>query len=139
MKSLPAFGLTMNHSTPARWAPPSGFSAVSSAPHSLPLANVTCCMRVSFESGREMTSLPGAPTSSLQQPRPAMVNVVVLLMQWPCGAATPGAVPEPGCCCAGGMAYWPTLSTLLLRLRLGEAELSEPVFCNAQTTNWLDV
>jgi len=30
---------------------------VSSAPHSLPFANVTRCMRVSFESGAEMTSL----------------------------------------------------------------------------------
>src|SRR5438270_900636 len=55
---LPADGLTMYHATPARCGPASGLSAVSSAPHSLPLAYITCCMRVSFESGREMTSVP---------------------------------------------------------------------------------
>ena len=50
-------GLTMYHAMPARCGPPSGLIAVSSAPHSLPFANITCCMRVSFESGLEMTSL----------------------------------------------------------------------------------
>src|SRR5438309_2118293 len=107
---LPADGLTMYHATPARCGPASGLSAVSSAPHSLPFAYVTCCMRVSFESGLEMTSLwAGSPTnSSRQQPTPAIVGVVVSLMQKPCGTSVVGAVPEPGCCCFGGTAYWPT-------------------------------
>jgi hypothetical protein len=50
---------------------------------------MTCCIRVSFESGLEMTSLwaGSAPNSSRQQPVPAIVTVVVSLMQKPCGAA----------------------------------------------------
>ena len=46
----------MNQAMPARLPDPLGVMAVSSDPHSLPLANVTCCMRVSFESGLAMTS-----------------------------------------------------------------------------------
>src|SRR6059058_1134903 len=106
---------------PARWAVLAGFRAVSSAPQILPLAYITCCMRVSFESGREITSLCAGspPKSSRQQPTPAIVEVVVSLMQWPCGALVPGAVPEPGCFCLGGMAYWFALINLLVRLRAG--------------------
>ena len=111
MTSLPAVGLTMYQAMPARCGPPSGLSAVSSAPHSLPLAYITCCMRVSFESGREMTSswrMAAALNSSRQQPCPAIVSgrrVVdaVALRR----VRRSRASPEPGCCCFGGMPYWP--------------------------------
>src|SRR5258708_4410039 len=104
--TLPASGLKMYQARPARCPPPPGFSAVSSAPQSLPLAYMTCCMRLSLESGREITSLPGAPTSSLQQPTaPLNRSVVVLLIQKPCGTSVVGAVPDPGCCCFGGTPY----------------------------------
>src|SRR5438105_8567151 len=98
---LAADGFTMYHAIPARCAPPSGLSAVSSAPHSLPFAYITCCIRVSFESGLAMTSSPLAAcavglTSSLQQPVPATVTVVVSLRQYPCGTAVVGAEPDPG-------------------------------------------
>src|SRR5207248_882750 len=114
-------------------------TAVSSAPHTLPLAYVTCCMRVSFESGREMTSAcGGGPTSSRQQPVcPLKSTVVVSLMQSPC--ATSGvvvlsaSVPEPGCTCFGGIPYWLTVTNLLLRLSAGEL-FSEEVFVRVQST-----
>src|SRR6478672_1249045 len=92
-------GLTMYQAIPARCGPPSGFRAVSRAPHSRPLAYMTCCIRESFESGRETTSScagAGGLKSSLQQPTPAMVEVVVSLMQCPCGTSVDGGVPDPG-------------------------------------------
>src|SRR5439155_26972154 len=100
-------------------------------------------MRVSFESGREMTSLwAGCPTNrSRQQPTPAIVTVVVSLMQSTC--ATSGvvvlsaSVPEPGCFCLGGSAYVPTVTSLLLRPSDGTA-FSEDVLVSVQTTIWLD-
>src|SRR5512136_156164 len=122
---------------PARCGPPSGFNAVSSEPQSLPFAHITCCMRESFESGREMTSSwagAGGLKSKCQQPVPAMVTVVVLLMQKPCGVSIVASVPEPGCCCFGGMAYWFTPSTLLFRLRAGDAEFNDEVFVRLQTS-----
>ena len=91
-------------------------------------------MRVSFESGLEMTSFPGVPTSNRQQPTPRMVTVVVSLMQWPCGTAVPGGVPEPGCFCFGGMAYSSDVNTLLLRLSAGVAVSSDDVYVSVQTT-----
>ena len=114
-------------------------SDVSRAPHSLPFANITCCMRVSFESGREITSLwaGSAVKSNRQQPTPAIVTVVVSLMQWPCGALMPGGVPEPGCCCFGGRAYVPTGTIELLRLRAG-TEFNELVLVIDQTTIWFE-
>src|SRR5262245_22762516 len=102
----------MNHAMPARCGPPSGFNAVPSVPHSLPFAYITCCIRVSFESGLEITSLcagSGGLNNRRQQPTPDMVGVVVSLMHAPC--ATSGVVflfaivPEPGCFCFGGVAY----------------------------------
>src|SRR3954447_13024492 len=125
---------------PARDAPPSGFSAVSRAPHSLPFAYETCCMRVSFESGVEMTSLCAGspPNSSRQQPTPAIVDVVVSLMQNPCGVAAVAGVPEPGWCCFGGSAYVLTATTLLLRLRAGDALFSDDVLVRVHTTTWLE-
>src|SRR5919201_869770 len=74
-------GFTMYHAIPARAGPPSGFTVVSSAPHNLPFAYITCCMRVSFESGLATTSgLPAwavAVTSSLQQPNWPLKSCVV--------------------------------------------------------------
>src|SRR2546430_7377874 len=131
----------MNQAMPARCAPPSGLTAVSSAPHKLPFAYITCCMRVSFESGLEITSLCAGspPNKSRQQPVwPLNSTVVVLLIQYPCGVSVVGEVPEPGCCCLGGIAYWFTPSTLLLRLMEGEALFSEEVFTSVQTISWDD-
>src|SRR4051794_34979518 len=93
---------------PARCAPPPGFNAVSRAPHNLPFAYITCCMRVSLASGRDTTSVgdgAGGLKMSRQQPMPAIVGVVESLMQKPCGAPTVGAEPLPGCFCFGGSAY----------------------------------
>src|SRR5438552_19189783 len=123
----------MYHALPAGCGPPSGLSAVSSAPHSLPFAYITCCILVSFESGLETTSVPPAAwavgvTSSLQQPVPAMVTVVVSLRQKPCGTVGSGRPPDPGCCCFGGTPYWPTLRILLPRLTAGLAVLGDAVF-----------
>src|SRR5262252_9490788 len=123
----------MYHAMPARCAPPLGFSAVSSAPQSLPLAYITCCIRVSFESGLETTSGPPlawavGPTSSFQQPVwPVNSRVVSLFRQFPWGTDVSGAVPEPGCCCFGGTPYWPTVRILLLRLTAGLAVFSDAV------------
>jgi hypothetical protein len=138
---VPALGFTMKYSIPARCGPPSGLMDVSSSPHSFPFANVTCCMRVSFESGRETTSSwAGSPTNSRrQQPTPAIVGVVVSFMQWPCGAFVPGADPEPGYCCFGGTPYRPTLRILFESVSDGVAVFSEDVFFSVQTTSWVEV
>src|SRR6516162_5566387 len=134
-------GFTMYHAMPARRGPPSVLSAVSSAPHSLPLAYVTCCIRVSFESGREITSLcGGGPTSRAQQPtNPVKSIVVVSLMQFPCGVSVVASAPEPGCVCFGGRAYGFTDTMRLLRLSAGEALLSEAVLVSVHTTIWFEV
>src|SRR5580765_5549280 len=125
---------------PARAGPRSGLTVVSRAPHSLPFAHITCCMRVSFESGRETTSPVGpAPTSSRQQPVPAMVTVVVSFRQKPCGVFMPGGVPEPGCRCLGGTPYWPTGRTWLDRLTAGDAEFSDDVLVIVHATSCCDV
>src|SRR5262252_7636625 len=142
--TLGVAGFTMYHATPARCAPPSGFSAVSSAPQSLPFAYITCCIRVSFESGLATTSgLPAwavAPTSSFQQPVwPLKSRVVSSFRQKPWGTAVAGAAPEPGCCCFGGTPYWPTVKMLLLRLTAGLAVFSDAVFVSAHTMSWLEV
>src|SRR5690349_14293301 len=133
----------MYHATPARCGPPSGFSAVSSEPHSLPFAYITCCIRVSLESGLATTSGPAAwaaaPTSSFQQPVPAIVGVVSSFKQEPCGTAVPGDAPEPGCCCFGGTPYWPTVRILLLRLTAGFAVFSDAVFLSVHTMSWFEV
>src|SRR5947208_639100 len=130
----------MYQAIPARCAPPSGFSAVSSALHSLPFAKVTCCIRVSFESGREMTSVcaGSAENRSRQQPLPAIVRVLVSSMQRPCGVSMIANVPDPGCVCLGGMAYWFTASTVFERLNEGEIVLSDDVFVSVQATSWLE-
>src|SRR5215470_14518568 len=112
----------MNQAMPARCVPPSGLTAVSSDPHNLPFAYITCCMRVSFESGFEITSscAGSLPNKSRQQPTaPLNSCVVVSLIQCPCGVLVVGGVPEPGCCCLGGIAYCSTPSTVLLRLMEG--------------------
>src|SRR5919202_5173314 len=141
---LPASGLTMYHAMPARCGPASGLSAVSSAPHTLPLAYITCCMRVSFESGREMTSAPRACavalTRSFQQPVwPLKSSVVSSFRQKPCGTSVVGAVPEPGCCCFGGTPYCPTVRIRLLMPTAGVAVFSDDVFVSVHTMSWLEV
>src|SRR5919206_2316863 len=141
---LLASGLTMYHAMPARCGPLSGLSAVSRAPHSLPFAYITCCIRVSFESGREMTSAPRAcavaVTSSFQQPVwPLNSSVVSSFRQKPCGTSVVGAVPEPGCCCFGGTPYCPTVTILLLIPIAGLTEFSDAVFVSVHTTSWLEV
>src|SRR5215218_262324 len=104
----------MYHAMPARCGPASGLIAVSRAPQTLPFAYQTCCMRVSFESGREMTSGPRACAAAVTRPRQHpgnalnTVTVVSSFRQKPCGTAVVGAVPDPGCCCLGGIAYVPT-------------------------------
>src|SRR5215467_1237196 len=134
----------MYHATPARCGPPSGFSAVSSAPHSLPFAYITCCIRVSLESGLATTSCPAAwavaPTSSFQQPVwPLNSRVASSFRQNPWGTAVVGALPEPGCCCFGGTPYWPTVRILLLRLTAGLAVFSDAVLVSVHTMSWWEV
>src|SRR5881392_1442807 len=142
---LPADGLTMYHAMPARCGPLSGLSAVSSAPQSLPFAYITCCMRVSFESGLAITSVPAAcaagPTSSFQHPIwPLKISVVVSFKQSPCATsgvvALSAVVPDPGCTCFGGTPYWLTVTRLLLKLSAGDAVLSDDVFVSVQATIW---
>src|SRR5215469_7807411 len=133
----------MYHAMPARCGPPPGFSAVSSAPQSLPFAYITCCIRVSFESGLATTSAPAAweagPTSRFQQPVvPVKSTVAVSFRQWPWGTSVPGAVPEPGCCCFGGTPYSPTVRILLLRLTAGLAVFSDAVFVIVHTMIWFE-
>src|SRR5919201_5617297 len=143
---LAASGFTMYHAMPARCGPASGLSAVSRAPQTLPFAYITCCIRVSFESGLEMTSVcaGSAPNRSRQQPNwPLNSCVVVSLMQSP--SATSGvvvlsaSVPEPGCCCFGGTPYWPTVKILLLMPTAGLPVFSDAVFVRVQTMSWVDV
>src|SRR6185369_9641750 len=90
--------------------------------------------RVSLESGRDTTSSwAGSPTKrSLQQPVPAMVGVVVSLMQWPWGALVPGAEPEPGCCCFGGTPYWLTPRTFTPSPTAAGSEFSADVLVRDQ-------
>src|SRR5512136_2206758 len=125
----------MYQAMPARCGPLSGLRAVSKAPHSLPLANITCCIRESFESGFDMTSSCGgwAGNSNRQQPVPKIVVVVVSLMQYPCGVLVVGVIPEPGCCCFGGTPYCETDITLFVRLRAGVAEFKDDVFVKLQS------
>src|SRR5437773_1349560 len=104
---------------PARFVPPT-VTAESRAPHSLPFAYVTCCIRVSFASSLYPTSgavvWENGPTRSFQQPDcPLNSNVVSSLRQCPCGTVTPGALPEPSWAAFGGRAYWFTPSNVLLR------------------------
>ena len=61
-------------------------------------------------------------------------------MQKPCGVAVvAGACRNRAAAASAGRAYWFTPTTLLLRLRLGEAEFSDAVFVSVHTTSWLDV
>ena len=87
-----------------------------------------------------MTSLwaGSAANRSRQQPVPAIVAVVVSLMQKPCGAAAVASVPDPGCFCLGGTAYRFTPSSLLVRLSDGVALLSDDVLVSVQTTICLE-
>src|SRR3989442_15828052 len=140
MEPVETSGLTTYQATPARFSPPT-VTAVSRAPQILPFAYMTCCMRVSFASGREIFSscAGSAAKISLQQPVPAIVEVVVSLMQCPCGVLTPGKVPDPGCFALGGIAYWLAARTLFESVSDGVAVLSDDVFVSDHATIWLDV
>src|SRR5207248_6770353 len=146
MTILLLVGLRMYHAIPARSGLESKLTPVSSAPQSLPLAYITCCIRVSFESGLAITSVPAAcaveDTSSRQQPVPAIVTVVSSFRQSPCatsGVVTLSAVvPEPGCTCFGGTPYWLTVTRLLLKLSAGDV-LSEDVFVSVHATMCVEV
>src|SRR5436305_7330740 len=140
--SFPADGLRTYQAIPARCAPPSGLIAVSRAPQSLPFANITCCMRVSFESGRETTSVcaGSVPNSNRQQPLcPLKSTVLVSLMQKPCGALVAARKPEPGCCCFGGMAYRLTGMILFVSVSAGVPVFSEDVLLSVHSTICFDV
>src|SRR5206468_9088911 len=148
MTILLLVGLRMYHAIPARSGLESTkLTAVSSAPQSLPFAYITCCMRVSFESGLAITSVPAAcaagPTSSFQHPIwPSKSSVVVSFKQSPCATsgvvALSAVVPDPGCTCFGGTPYWFTVVRLLLKLRAGVV-LSEDVFVSVQATICVEV
>src|SRR4029453_18342941 len=142
---LPLVGLTMYHAIPALLFAGllSKLTAVSRDPQSLPLAYMTCCMRVSFESGRPISSVSGELTTSAQQPtKPLNSTVVVSLMQAPSGTSgvvvLSARVAEPGCCCFGGIPYCATVNTLFVRLRVGDAVFSEDVFDSVQTIRFVE-
>src|SRR6266576_3710090 len=148
-KPVEMSGLTMYQATPAVLcgAGVVKVTAVPSAPHTLPFAYITCCIRVSFESRREMTSVPrlcaAVPTRSFQQPvvwtTPLVTSVVVSLRQWPWGVVVVGALPEPGWSALGGIAYPPTPRTVFVSVSEGVAESSDDVLVNAHRTIWLEV
>src|SRR5437016_681348 len=103
----------------------------------IPLAKVTCCIRVSLVSmacPSTWLCAGSTPTASRQHPdRVAVTGSVVSLRQSASGLA-------PGFCGAlGGMAYRPTRTTALLILMLGCGELSELVLVRAQTIRSVDV
>src|SRR5437879_2422137 len=128
-------GWTTYHATPA-WLPPLKVTAVSRAPHTLPFAYITCCIRVSLASSLEMTSscAGSVPNRSRQQPVPAIVGVVVSLMQKPWGVVFVGVVVEPGWLAFPGKAYRPTPRRVFERLTERVAVLSDDVFVRAQRT-----
>src|SRR5436190_2704168 len=137
---LETSGLTMYQATPAWFVPPR-VMAVSRAPHTFPFAYITCCMRVSFASSFEMTSLwaGSAPNRRRQQPTPAIVLVIVSLMQLPCGVDVVGGVADPGWLAFPGKAYGPTPRRVFERLTEGVAVLSDKVLVRAQRTILLEV
>src|SRR5437016_14176492 len=108
---------------PARFWPPT-FTAVSSAPHTVPLAYATCCMRESLA-----FRLPfGGPKVVLSWlPTPATVvlqlgRITVSAMHCDSGRLS------AGCFARGGTAYVSTASVDRPSVGAGEGELSEDVF-----------
>src|SRR5260370_1022020 len=101
-------------------------SAVSRAPHSLPLTQVPCCMRVSLLSRLADFSANGSamPSSALLQE--------LLLRQ-----SRSGCVPD-FCSAGGGGAYMPTSSLVLLRVSVGDPPPSDPVLVSAHTSSWVE-
>src|SRR6266403_2419394 len=108
---------------PARFWPPT-FTAVSRAPHTEPLAYVTCCMR---ESLAFKPPFAGPKVALLWLPTPATVvlqlgRIIVSAMH-----CESGRLPA-GCFARGGTAYVSTASVDRPSVGAGEAELSEDVF-----------
>src|SRR5215831_6032541 len=97
-----------------------------------------CSEQVIAGAAQKEWTTPRSPNNRRQQPVPAIVTVMVSLMQKPWAVAVAAKVPEPGCCCFGGMPYWPTVSTLVDKLRAGDAVLREEVLVSVQTTRSVD-
>src|SRR5262245_31102207 len=120
-------GWTRNHTIPDLISPLT-LTAVPAEPHRSPLTYQVCCIRVSSESGDEMTSsCSGSSTnSSCQHPGPNWVGIVVSLTHWPSGKS-------PACWfCRGGNTYVLLLISRLRMLSAGVAELSDDVLVSAQ-------
>src|SRR5580700_1960895 len=108
---------------PARSWPPT-FTAVSRAPHTLPLAYATCCMRESLA-----FRLPfGGPKVVLSWlPTPATVVLQLVRITVSAMHSDSGRSPA-GCFASGGTAYVSTASPDMPSAGAGEAEFSEDVF-----------
>src|SRR5437660_4553724 len=108
---------------PARFWPPM-FTAVSRAPHTMPLAYATCCIRESL-AFRPPFGGPNVALSWL--PTPA--TVVLQLGRITVSAMHCDSGRSPAACFArGGTAYVSTASVDKPSVGAGEAELSEDVF-----------
>src|SRR5205085_5113539 len=117
---------------PALTTPPTD-AAVSSAPQSLPLAKVTCCMRVSFVSRRAALKLRTAP-EPMMRPQRVRVGVPVSAMQ-----SRSGRLPAFWSAFGTGPPYCSTATVLVLRTRSGLALSIDRVFDTVQTTRSLEV
>src|SRR5215467_4841011 len=85
-----------------------------------------CSEQVIAGAAQKEWTTPRPPNNRRQQPVPAIVAVMVSLMQKPWAVAVAAKVPEPGCCCCfGGMPYWPTVSTLVHQTRTMTLEANE--------------
>src|SRR5579859_5235869 len=100
-------------------------SAVSSAPHSVPFTQVTCCMRVSLLSSDADVSANGSAMRSS--------TVLHVLLFRHCRS---GWLPD-FCTARGGGAYTPTSSSVELSVKAGDP-LIELVFVTAQTSSCVD-
>src|SRR5437773_4913801 len=117
----------MYHAMPA-FALPSTVTAVSSAPYSMPLAYVTCCIRVSLLSSVDSTSGAngsGAPSRSVEQG--------TSLRHCPSGNGPAFWL------LGGGGAYAPTPTRVSCSLRSGLAVSSELVLVRLQVAMLVEV
>ena len=98
-----------------------------------------CSEQVIAGAAQKEWTTPRPPNNRRQQPVPAIVAVMVSLMHKPWAVAVAAKVPEPGCCCRfGGMPYCPTVSTLVDKLRAGDAVFREEILVSVQTTRSVD-
>src|SRR6476661_3573281 len=108
---------------PARSWPPT-FTAVSRAPHNLPLANATCCMR---ESLAFRLPLGGPKVALLWLLMPATVVLQLGRITVSAMHCESGRLPA-GCVARGGTAYVSTATVDTFSVGAGEVVLSEEVF-----------